>query len=169
MLVVLATDAADPVGSEERVLIEHPLEDAPESFRADDAEQPSALLPRRPHAGHAGREIRTVVDEPLQPPGERGDPGQLTGLERLHRVERDEPHHAPHSQRDAPAIGEVEDVVVEALFLVPEPEGVHRVGDVDEVLPELARHVLVGLIRAGELHRDPQHVEAVHRHPAGPV
>ena len=67
------------------------------------------------------------------------------------------------------AVRQVEHVVVEAVLLVPEPERVHRVGDVDEVLPELARHVLVGLVRAGELHRDAEHVQAVHRHPAGAV
>ena len=40
-------------------------------------------------------------------------------------------------------------------------------GDVDEVLEELARHVLVGRVLLRELERDGEHVEAVHAHPAG--
>src|SRR5205085_2420180 len=60
-------------------------------------------------------------------------------------------------------------VVIEAVFFVPQPERVHRRGDLDEVLPELARHVLVIIFFKSELERDAEHVEAIHRHPARAV
>jgi hypothetical protein len=41
--------------------------------------------------------------------------------------------------------------------------------DVQEVLEELRRHVLVDAIDRRQLERDAQHVERVHRHPAGGV
>src|SRR5262249_35250964 len=41
--------------------------------------------------------------------------------------------------------------------------------DVNEVLPELAGDVLVSIVLAGQLQRNAEHVQAVHRHPAGPV
>jgi len=41
--------------------------------------------------------------------------------------------------------------------------------DKEEMFPELARHVFIGVVLPRELHRDGEHVEAVHRHPAGAV
>jgi len=43
------------------------------------------------------------------------------------------------------------------------------VGDVDEVLEELRRDVLVGRVLPGQLERDREHVQAVHAHPGGAV
>src|SRR5207248_1290438 len=43
---------------------------------------------------------------------------------------------------------------------------IRSVRNVDEMLPELARHVFVHRILPGQFHRDRQHVERVHRHPA---
>ena len=57
-----------------------------------------------------------------------------------------------HRSGHARAVRQVEHVVEEAVLLVPEVmprrRGVHRVGDVDEVLPELAGDVLVGRVVA---------------------
>jgi hypothetical protein len=69
---------------------------------------------------------------------------------------------------------ETEDVVEEAVLLVPQLVGidtdpVHSRCDVDEVLVELAGEVLVYRVLDGELQGDGQHVETEHRHPARPV
>src|SRR5437016_11513227 len=45
----------------------------------------------------------------------------------------------------------------------------HGVGDVEEVLPELAGDVFIDGIFAGELKGDGQHVEGVHSHPGCPI
>ena len=104
-----------------------------------------------------------------------GSRSTMLGLERLHREERDQADHRADLQREwAGAAGQVEHVVVEAVLVVPEAdplaaEVVHGVRDVDEVLEELARHVLVGRVLAGQLQRDGQHVQRVHGHPARAV
>src|SRR5215471_19701917 len=41
--------------------------------------------------------------------------------------------------------------------------------NVDKMLPELAGDVLVGVILAGELEGNAEHIQAVHGHPAGAV
>ena len=68
----------------------------------------------------------------------------------------------------------VQHIVEEAVLLIPHADAVvaqviDRIGDVKEVLPELARHVFVGRIFFGEFECDRQQIEAVHRHPAGAV
>ena len=70
--------------------------------------------------------------------------------------------------------GRLQLVVEELVGLVPQPDVLaadvgHRLGDVEEVLEELGRDVLVGVVVLGELERDPHQVQAVHRHPGGAV
>ena len=63
-------------------------------------------------------------------------------------------------------------VVIEAVGLVPEAgaaERVDGVGDVDEVLEELRRDVLVGRLFGGEFERHGEHQQAVGSHPRGAV
>ena len=64
---------------------------------------------------------------------------------------------------------QVEHVVVEAVLLVPQALLVQRVRDQREVLEELRRQVLVGLVVVGEEQRELEQVLAVHRHPGGAV
>ncbi len=71
-------------------------------------------------------------------------------------------------------VGHVKRVVEKTVLFIPHADAigaemVHGLGDVEEVLPELAGHVLVGGIFARQFERNPQQVEAVHRHPAGAV
>src|SRR5262252_2210268 len=63
----------------------------------------------------------------------------------------------------------MEYVVIEAVLVVPEAERVHRVRDVDEVLPKLASDIFVSIVLARQFQRNAEHVQAVHRHPAGTV
>ena len=70
--------------------------------------------------------------------------------------------------------GQVEDVVEEAVLLVPERDSlatqiVECAGDVQEVLEELRRDVLVDAVLASQLEGDLHHLQAVEAHPGGPV
>ena len=61
-------------------------------------------------------------------------------------------------------------IVIKAILLVPQSNvlgtnPVRRVGDVDEVLPEFTGHVLVSRVLAGQLERNRQQIQAIHRHP----
>ena len=109
-----------------------------------------------------------VLDEPLEPPLEVGQPLEHVRLERLDREQRDQPDHRSHLQREPRAVRQPQRVVEEAVLVVPEIEVLalalmaHRVADVEEVLPELARDVFVGRILARQLHRHRQQVERVH-------
>ena len=63
-------------------------------------------------------------------------------------------------------------VVVEAILLVPQPgaaEGVHGVGDVDEVLEELRGDVFVGGVFASPVPARWRAWCAIERHPRGAV
>src|SRR2546422_6292213 len=110
-----------------------------------------------------------VVDEPLYPALEAGQLVDDLGLERLNGEQRDQPHQRAHLDSGVLAVG-VEHVVKESVLLVPQAQAlaaeiVHSVGDVDEVLEELRRDILVGGVVPRQLQRDRQHVEAVHPHP----
>ena len=72
------------------------------------------------------------------------------------------------------AVRQVQHVIEEAVFFIPQfhavvAQMIHRVRDVDEMLPELAGYVFVNRIFTRQLHRNCQQVERVHRHPAGAV
>ena len=63
------------------------------------------------------------------------------------------------ADREAAAVGQLERVEIEALLVVPQPalaaaDAVDRGADVDEVLEELRREVLVDGVLARELERD---------------
>ena len=101
---------------------------------------------------------------------------QQLRLERLDGEERNQPDHRAHLERDRPAVGQVQLVVVELVLLVPQADAVlaaadvgHRLGDVQEVLEELGGDVLVDRVVQRQLQGDAHQVEAVHRHPAGAV
>ena len=109
---------------------------------------------------HAALEARKAVDD--------------LRLESFHTEERDEPHHGTNLQEVLAAVGQTKHVVVEAVFVVPQRHAVnadvvHGVGDVNEVLKELASDIFVGGIFLGEFQCNSQHVQAVHPHPTGAV
>ena len=95
-------------------------------------------------------------------------------LEDRHRKQRNQPDHRADLQKMLRAIGQMQRVVVETVFLVPQRDAlrcrvVHGLRDVDEMLEKFAGHVFVGRILARKFQRDGQHVQAVHAHPAGAV
>ncbi len=79
-----------------------------------------------------------------------------------------EPHHRAHLEPRGTAVGEPQEIVVEAVLLVPHAlltGPVHGGGDVGEVLHELHDHVLVGAVVDGQLDRELRHVLAEEGHP----
>ena len=109
---------------------------------------------------HAPLEAREPVEE-----------RELSGDDRRERNQSDE---RADPDRLVGAVRPAEDVIEEPVLLVPEVEAfladvVHGIGDVDEVLPEFARHVFVGRVLERELEGHAEEIEAVHRHPARPV
>ena len=63
-------------------------------------------------------------------------------------------------------VGDVQHVIVEAVFLIPDSfavdAAIHRLHDVEEVLPELDRGVFVHGILHGQIEGDHQHAQAVY-------
>ena len=116
-------------------------------------------------------QIAAIGEEPVQTLLEsRQSADQLVGQD-LHREQRDQPDHRANAQRDAATV-DVHLVVVEAVLLVPQPraaDGIHGVGDVDEVLEELGRDVLRSRIEPRQLQGHGEHRGAVERHPGGAV
>ena len=83
-----------------------------------------------------------------------------------------EPHHGANLKPLGAAVGEPQQVVVEAVLLVPHAiltGPVHGRSDVVEVLDELHDHALVGGVVGGELEREFQHVLAEQGHPGRAV
>ena len=163
-----------PYGERNSRFVEHHAQHALETRGVHDRKQPASAVSRRPHAGDVRREVGPVLDEPVEPLREPWQLREHLGLERLHREERDQPHHRAHLQGMSRAVGQVQHVVEEPVLSFHSSIAVaaqirHRVGDVDEVLPELARDVLVRRILGGQLHGNREQVEAVHRHPARAV
>src|SRR5262249_24370494 len=64
--------------------------------------------------------------------------------------------------------------IEKAIHVIPEPDAiiapvVHRVRDVNEVLPELAGHVFIGRIFTGKFESDGEKIECIHSHPTGAI
>ena len=89
--------------------------------------------------------------------------------DRSDRQERDDADHRVDLDRHGRPVGELEGVVEEAVFRVPQAAPVHRRGDPHRVLHERRLEVLVRRVVLGQHGRDPQHVQAVHEHPGGRV
>ena len=96
------------------------------------------------------------------------------GLDRLDRQQGDQPDQRADLERDELAGVEMEHVVEELVLLVPQrhdldADAIERAGDVQEVLEELRRDVLVHGVVARQLQRDRQHAERVEAHPGRAV
>ena len=122
---------------------------------------------------HVVRDIRVVIEEPLHAAHESRQMLDVFGLERLDGEKRNQAHHRANFQRPVHSIGQMENVVVEAILRPTDlfrshPDRSWR-PDVDEVLEELAGDILVSGVMLGQLQGDRQHVEAVHAHPTRAV
>ena len=84
-------------------------------------------------------------------------------------MQREDADHGADLDRRRRAVGAVEDVVEEAVLLVPQALGVHGVDDQHEVLDELHLDVGPGVVLGRQDPRHLQQREGVERHPAGAV
>ena len=108
-----------------------------------------------------------MLEEPAHALGKARQPVEHVLLEDLAREQRDEADHRAQADRQVLAV-DVDEVVVEAVLLVPEADAaqpVNCVRDRDVVLEELRRDVLVRRILGRELEGDREHGAAVERHP----
>ena len=83
-------------------------------------------------------------------------------------AQREEPDHRSHLEPRRAAVGQLQQVVVEAILVVPHPIRPRPVDprrDVVEVLDELEDHLPVDRVVRGELNRELQHVLAEEGHP----
>jgi hypothetical protein len=79
-----------------------------------------------------------------------------------------EPHHGAHLEPLGAAVGEPQQVIIEAVLFVPHAVlvgPVHPRGDKEEMLHELVYHILVGRVVGGEFYGEFEHVLREERHP----
>ncbi len=116
-------------------------------------------------------QVMSIVEEPFQSIAETGQVRQQVFVQDLDRDQGQQSDQRFHPHRMGLAI-DLKLVVVEAIFLVPQPAtltAVHGVDDTDEVIQEFRRHVGIRSIVASELESHRHHRAAVERHPSGAV
>src|SRR5271166_3925617 len=119
---VVPRESANSMRREEFVFIQHVAQSLAELVGVDDREKSAFSISRSTHTGDIGGQVATVLDKPLEPAFEIGEPLQKFGLQGLNRKERNQADHGTDLHWRASAIGEVQDVIEESVFAVP-----HRV------------------------------------------
>src|SRR5437879_7970293 len=160
---VIPRERAYSMRREKFVFIQHVAQSLAELVRVDDREQSSFTESWSTHTSEVGCQVTTVLDKPLEPTFEIGEPFQKFGLQGLNSKERNQADHGTDLHRCALAIREMKNVVEKSVFAVPHrvhsvAAMAHGVGDVEEVLPELAGDVFVDGILTGEFESDGEHV-----------
>src|SRR5712691_1578121 len=174
IVTVKLRQGPNAIRREELALVQHELENASELISVGDGQQSPLAHALGAHAGKILGEIRTIINEPLKASLEVRQLVQHLRFQRFHREQRNQSHHGADLHRELFAIGQLEHVIEEAVFFVPQTHAfvtamAHRVSDVDEVFPELAGDVFVAGLFFCELKGDREQIEGVHRHPAGAV
>src|SRR5712692_3382453 len=144
---------------EKLVLIQHVTQRVAQFVRIDDGEESPFAIPWGTHTRDVGRQVATVLDKPVEPAFEIGEPLQKFGLQGLNREQRNQADHGTDLHRRALAIREMEYVIEEAVLFIPHgfftvATMAHGIGDVEEVLPELAGYVFVDGVLACEFEGD---------------
>jgi len=105
-----------------------------------------------------------IVEEPEHAALEAWEVIHKLPFESLNPQKRNQPHQGADLEIAVIAVGQVQNVVVKAVLLVPEldafPSIVHRLRDVHKVFKKLAGDVFIGGVFAGQLQGDGQHVQA---------
>src|SRR5712692_866239 len=171
---VIPRERANSMRREEFVFIQHGAQSMTQFVGVDEREESSFAISWSTHTGEVRCQVTTILDKPLEPAFEIGEPLQKFGLQGLNSKERNQADHGTDLHRRAFAIGEMQYVVEKSVFAVPHrihtvAAMAHGVGDVEEVLPELAGDVFIDGILAGEFESDGEHVEGVHGHPRSAV
>ena len=168
-------ESANSVGREKLVLIQHEAQDSPKLLAVHNREQASAVPHPVPSCRrtccvrslrfceepfHASLETRQAIDHCLTPAFPLRTAGSVrpsTGPSAA-RVRR--PADAARRRRNHPR---------RSTCRPSSAQVIDRVGDVQKVFPELARHVFVGGVFAGQLQRDRSIFRQYMRHPTGAV
>src|SRR2546426_1959035 len=79
--------------------------------RIDDGEESPFAIPWGTHTRDVGCQVAPVLDKPLEPPFEIGEPLQNFGLQCLNREQRNEADHGANLHRLALASRQVQHVV----------------------------------------------------------
>ena len=95
-------------------------------------------------------------------------------IEDLDGKERDQPDQRAHPRWNSLPAGEVHDIVIEFVLLVPQADPVaadigHGFGNIEEVLEKFGSDVFVDMVGERQLERNAHQVERVHRHPRSAV
>src|SRR5882762_2137277 len=94
----------------------------------------AGVMPSRNQA----RKVRTMLEKPTQSRAEMRQLRDDRGVEHLDREKRDQPDQRAHPQWDPLAIGQMKNIVVELVLLVPQADAVaadigHRFGDIEKM------------------------------------
>jgi len=103
--------------------------------------------------GHVG----SVIEVPVDPSPEPVQPVQQLLVEDGDREEWDQAHHRTHPDRDGCAVRSAQDIVVEAVLLIPQALMVHCQRDHRVVLEKLDRDVLIDTVVRGQRQRQLEH------------
>ena len=173
MIFVIARESPNAVGRQKFLFVQQVPQDGFQPIATHEGK-------KSPHTSVVGlrfqmlRKVRSVFDEPLHAVFEPRQAVHEFGIKRLHRKQRNKPHHRTDLHVRRGSVRQMQYVVEEAVFAIPQldflaADVVHGPTDIDEMFKEFAGHIFVGPIVSGELQRNRQHVEAVHAHPTGGI
>src|SRR5271169_6702402 len=123
---------------------------------------------------HQPCELRTVFEKPMRSGAESRQSGEDRSIEDLDGKERYQPDYRAHPRGNALPAGEVHDIVIEFVLLVPQADPVaadigQSLGNIEEVLEKFGSDVFINVVLQRELEGNAHQVERVHRHPRSAV
>ena len=119
VVLVKARKGAHAVRREEFRFIQHAAEYALELLAIHEGEQPAHAARGTLRHFNVFGHVRMVVDEPLHATLESGQAIDDLRLQRFHGEQRNQTHHRTDFQEMFLAIGELQDVVVKPIFVIP--------------------------------------------------
>src|SRR6516164_1045094 len=119
-------------------------------------------------------EQRTVFEKPMRSGAESPQPSEDRSIEDLDSKERYQPDQRAHPRRHSLPAGEVHDIVIEFVLLIPQADTLatdigHRFGNIEKMFEKLGCNVFVDVVLDRQLERNAHKVERVHRHPRSAV
>ena len=110
---------ADAEIGQELVFVEHAAQETLHAVAAQQRQEVPLLLALVEPVRYQPRQLRPVLEDPVQPLRELGQLRQQTPVEHLDGAERDEPDDRAHPQRQGSPARQLQHVVVELVDLVP--------------------------------------------------
>src|SRR5580658_3166200 len=155
MIEVVARERANAIGRQKLGFVKHAAEDALQLFTIRERKQAANTARRTLRHFDVFRHVRVIVNKPLHAALEAGKAVDDFRLESLHGEKRNEANQRSNFQEMIIAIWQVKDVIIKAVFVVPESDAIrahviHGVGNVHEMLEKFAGYVLVGRIFFGQ-------------------